>query len=122
MVKRIDARKLLTSYIGRTIKTYKGQANTIIDLENDFVLVGTARSPAGERVPIEWVQASLDRILQEEEVEISVPSLGYRSAFCGAVLLSLPGVTDKATPPRAVVGDDELLNRYAEGIELQNPG
>ena len=121
MTMRIDARKLLKSYIGRTIKTYKGQANRIVGVEDDFVVVGTTRSPAGKRVPIDWVQDALDRIVEENEVEIGVPSLGYRSAFCGAVLLSLPGVIDKAFPPRAVVGDREALDSYAEGIPLQSP-
>jgi len=37
-------------------------------------------------VPIDWVQSALDRLLTDQQVVISVDSVGYRSAFIGAVL------------------------------------
>jgi hypothetical protein len=42
-------------------------------------------------VPIRWVQDALDRLATDGEVEISVESVGYRSAFIGAVLSALEG-------------------------------
>jgi hypothetical protein len=45
---------------------------------------------------------ALDRFESEGEIEISVESVGHRSAFVGAVLLQLPGalVIDGTSPPR----------------------
>ena len=40
-------------------------------------------------MPIKWVQDALDRLAADGEVEISVESVGYRSAFVGAVLSAL---------------------------------
>jgi hypothetical protein len=40
-------------------------------------------------VPIARVQEALDRLGPDGEVEISVESVGYRSAFIGAVSSSL---------------------------------
>ena len=53
-------------------------------------------------MPIAWVQAALDRLESDGEIEISVPSVGYRSAFIGAVLREVPGaeVVRTASPPR----------------------
>lgn len=66
------------------------------------VVVATGRSPAGQRVPISWVDEALERIERECAVEVSVQSLGYRSAFIGAVLRELPGaeVVRGVSPPR----------------------
>jgi hypothetical protein len=98
----VDAREYLASLIGRTIETYKGRPNTVIAIEGNDVLVGTTRSPAGTRVPIAWVQAALDRLDTEAEVEVSVASLGHRSAFVGAVLASVPGARFVSGSPPAV--------------------
>ena len=53
-------------------------------------------------MPIAWVQDALDRLERDGEIEISVESVRYRSAFIGAVLLALPGVARVAgaVPPR----------------------
>ena len=51
--------------------------------------MATARSPTGQPVPIAWVQHALDRLAADGEIEISVESVGYRSAFIGAVLGAL---------------------------------
>jgi hypothetical protein len=64
----------------------------VLGLEGDHVRVGTERSPKGQLVPIAWVQDAMDRLAAERSLEISVASVGYRSAFIGAVLKSLPHV------------------------------
>jgi len=48
------------------------------------------------------VQAALDRFERDREIEISVQSVRYRSAFIGGVLRELPGaeVVRSASPPR----------------------
>jgi hypothetical protein len=51
--------------------------------------MATLRSPAGQPVPIKWVQDALDRLAADGEMEIRVESVGYRSAFIGAVLSAM---------------------------------
>ena len=95
-----DARALLGSLIGTPISTVTGRVNTVMRLEGDNAIVATSRSPGGQPVPISWVQSGLERLLETMEIEVSVPSLSYRSAFIGAVLLSLPdAVLVQVTPP-----------------------
>lgn len=79
-----------------------GRENRVLRIEGDAVVVWTSRSPQGQRVPIAWVQDALDRIERDGEIEISVDSVRYRSAFIGAVLLTLPGAALVAgfSPPR----------------------
>ena len=90
-MKLIDARSYLSSLEGRTIPTLTGRPNTILRLDGDDVIVGTNRSPQGRPVPISWIQEALDRLVEEGVVDISVESVGYRSAFVGAVLSQVPG-------------------------------
>lgn len=71
------------------LETLTGRPNTVLALEGDAVRVATTRSPQGALVPIKWVQDALDRLAADGEVEISVESVGYRSAFVGAVLSAL---------------------------------
>jgi hypothetical protein len=80
----VDARSHLASLVGKTIRTLSGGSNTVLRLEGDDVIVATRRSPEGQPVPIAWVQAALDRLRRDGEVEISVASVGYRSAFVSA--------------------------------------
>ncbi len=84
-----DARKILHGLIDKTIHTLTGRPSTILGLEGDAVLVATARSPTGQPVPIARVQDALERLAADGEIEISVESVGYRSAFIGAVLGAL---------------------------------
>jgi hypothetical protein len=63
------------------------------------VLVATSRSPAGNPVPIAEVQQALDRPRADGALTISPPEVGYRSAFVGAVLLTLPGARAAGSPP-----------------------
>lgn len=97
-----DARALLTSLQGRVLRTVTDRENRVLGVHGDQVLAWTTRSPAGQPVPIVLVQQAIDRLVSEGEIEISVASVGYRSAFIGAVLRQLPGaeVVSSASPPR----------------------
>jgi hypothetical protein len=98
-----DARSYLSGLTGLALQTLSGEDNRVLALEGDHVIVGTSRSPAGQRVPIAWVQDALDRLFAEGEVEITVESVGYRSAFIGAVLRSIPGTMFHTRPPRVAL-------------------
>jgi len=52
-----------------------------------------------------WIQDALDCLDTVGEIEISVNSVGHRSAFVGAVLCELPEtqVIPEASPPRIKV-------------------
>jgi hypothetical protein len=95
-----DAHAYLATLIGTTIPTLTGRPNTLIELRGTDVMVGTARSPNGHPVPIRRVQRAMDILYTAGEIEISVKSLGYRSAFIGAVLATLPGATTLTDPRR----------------------
>jgi hypothetical protein len=114
---RIDAHTHLTRLVGRTIRTLTGRPNHVIALEGLDVVVGTERSPSGSRVPLKWVQDALDRLAETGEVEISVQSVGYRSAFIGAVLLTVPGA-EAAENPRRVLLRIAKERRPAPRIEI----
>ncbi|HEV3292923.1 MAG TPA: hypothetical protein VG123_28445, partial [Streptosporangiaceae bacterium] len=83
MVAELDARAFLESLVGQQITTVTGRPNTVLSVADSDVIVGTSRSPGGERVPIESVQSGLERLLADREVEVSPRSLGYRSSFVG---------------------------------------
>jgi hypothetical protein len=100
---QIDANKHLQSLVGRTIPTLTGRPNRVLEVRGPAVIVGTNRSPAGQPVPIEWVQDALDRLVRDGEIEISVPSVGYRSAFIGAVLLTVPTARGSVNPRRVTL-------------------
>jgi hypothetical protein len=98
----VDARQFLTTLVGQELTTITGKPNRVLAVQGSDVLVGTTRSPKGKAVPLAWVQEALDRLETEREVEISVASVRFRSAFVGAVLKQLPGaaVVPGTTPPR----------------------
>jgi hypothetical protein len=99
------AREVLESLIGQEIHTVTGKPNRVARLEHDAVIVATQRSPEGTPVPVIWVKDAIDRLHKTREIEVSVESLGYRSAFVGAVLLTLPdAVLVRTTPPRIRLG------------------
>jgi hypothetical protein len=97
-----DAKCLLTSLEGRSLQTVTGRPNRVLRLEGDRVWVSTTRSPSGQPVPVAWVQDAIDRLESVGEIEISVESVGHRSAFVGAVLRELSGaeVVLGVSPPR----------------------
>jgi hypothetical protein len=112
-----DARQLLLSLIGKNVSTYSGKSNTVLRLEGENVIVATGRSPHGTLVPIAWVQEPLDRLMNVRHVDISPESLGYRSAFVAAVLLTIPGTRKGSNPPRVILDQCSLpvSNRAADG-------
>jgi len=95
-----DIRSHLVGLVGSTIPTMTGRRNQIIRVEGDMVLVGTARSPKGRWVDIAKVQVAADRLFRDGFVEINARSVGYRGAFVGAVLSTLPGTIAEARPRR----------------------
>jgi hypothetical protein len=106
MTADLDARSLVESLIGQQISTVKGRPNIVLGLADTNVIVGTDRSPEGELVPIDAVQRALDQLLETGEIEVHPRSLGYRSSFVGAALLTLPGAVALPTsPPRIQLTD-----------------
>jgi hypothetical protein len=95
-----DMKAVISSLVGVSISTLTGRPNRVLRISGDKVWVGTAKSPQGKPVEIGWVQAAADRLFEHGEVEINVPSVGYRSAFVGAVLATLPDVIAEARPRR----------------------
>jgi len=75
----------------------------VLQIEGDHVIVATAKSPNGQPVPIAWVQNALDMLERDGEVVINVETVGYRSAFIGAVLTTLPGITTALAPRRVLL-------------------
>jgi hypothetical protein len=88
---RIDAHEFLVQLQGQPLETLTGKPNRILRVTPDHVVVATNKSPEGKPVPIEWIQDALDRLIHEGMVTINVDSVGYRSAFVGAVLSRVPG-------------------------------
>jgi 5-methylcytosine-specific restriction protein A len=98
-----DGRELLSGLVGRPIQTISGATNEVLEIRDDDVVVATDRSPAGQPVPIAWVQVALDRLHADEELRIDSSTVGYRSAFVGAVLRTLPNAQVKHDPQRIVL-------------------
>jgi hypothetical protein len=96
-----SARDHLQTLVGEEIRTITGRSNRVLAIEGRNVIVATSRSPSGTPVPIDWVQRAIDILARDGEVTIDVETVGYRSAFVGAVLATLPGATVLPTsPPR----------------------
>ena len=77
-----------------------GRPNRILRVGAADVVVATRKSPRGKPVPIADVQDAISRLWRDGEIEISVESVGYRSAFVGAVLQTIPGTTALTRPRR----------------------
>jgi hypothetical protein len=106
----LQIRRHLERLVGSTIQTVSGKSNEVVDVRGDQVLVRTARSaPSSAPVSISAIQDSYDRLIRWGEIEVSVDSLGYRSAFIAAVLLTIPGTRCvQSSPPRiAIVRPDD---------------
>ena len=104
MSQMTDARTYLQALVGQEIPTLtRRMPNRILAIDGDDVIVGTTKSPRGERVPIQWIQDGIDLLEQGNEIEVDVKTLGHRSAFVGAVLATLPGVVVRPLTPRRLV-------------------
>jgi hypothetical protein len=63
----IDARRHLERLVGMTVHTIARQEpNVILGVDEDVVLVGTQKSPAGKPVEVAWVQDAIDRLADAE--------------------------------------------------------
>ena len=93
-----DARTFLEGLVGRPLETLTGRPNCILRLEGDDAIVQTGKSPSGQAVPIAWVQDALDMLESNGEVQIDVETVGYRSAFIGAVLSEFPSAIGTTNP------------------------
>jgi hypothetical protein len=97
------ARQLLEGLRGREIRTVTGVVNRILSVGDRTALVATSRSPAGQPVPIEWVQEGMDKLARDGEVDVTTNALEHRSAFIAAVLLTLPDTSAASGPPTRIV-------------------
>lgn len=95
---------LLRRLVGEPLRTVDGAVNTVLALTATDALVGTARSPRGRPVRVAAVEQALERLRKDGSVTLDVLEVGYRSAFIGAVLLTLPGVQVSGSPPRISLG------------------
>ncbi|MGB2569279.1 hypothetical protein ACPFP2_12620 [Micromonospora citrea] len=96
---RMEAVELLRALIGVTLLTVKGRTNKILAMRPPDVVVATESSPAGQLVPIAWVEEALQLLREHGSVTIHPDQVGYRSAFIGAVLLQLPYAQASGSPP-----------------------
>lgn len=96
-----DAKTVLSGLVGRPIRTLTGKPNHVLRLEGVRVIVGTNRNPAGQPVEVATVQSAIDELYAAGELAISKDTVGYRSAFIGAVIRQLPGVHVSTNPRRA---------------------
>ena len=99
-----------------------GKPNRVLEVRGANVIVGTTNSPEGQPVPIEWVQGAIDRLLDEQELEINPQSVGYRSAFVGEDLLTLPGVKRATNPRRVRLVDEPTTARPPIQVPAAAPG
>ncbi|AXO37088.1 EVE domain-containing protein [Micromonospora sp. B006] len=93
------AADLLRRVVGQPLATVSGRTNTVVGVRPPHAIVATERSPEGQPVPIAWVDDALRRLVRDGYVEIHPRASGYRSAFIGAVLLTLPGARSSGSPP-----------------------
>jgi hypothetical protein len=76
--------------------------NRILRVEGGEVIVATGKSPAGQPVPIQWLEDAAQMLVLRGEVSVDVETLGHRGAFIGAFLATLPGVVVRSTTPRTI--------------------
>jgi hypothetical protein len=121
MAAEVDARTVLESLVGQQIWTVTGRPNTVLGVADSTVAVATRRSADEELVPVESVRSGLERLLADREIEVSPRSLGYRSSFVGAVLLTVPGaVAIRTSPPRIRLTDPLAAYRASDAGQVNH--
>ncbi len=91
---------LLRRLIGVPLVTVAGRRNVIRSVNPRAVTVATDRSPQGRPVPVADVDAALARLVETGQLVIHPDDAGYRSAFIGAVLSTLPNtLVESSSPP-----------------------
>lgn len=96
---RDSATNLLRRLVGVPITTVIGEQNLILGVEPPLVRVATERAPNGRPVRISDVEVALARLVETGSVVIHKDEVGFRSAFVGAVLQTIPGTTVIGSPP-----------------------
>jgi hypothetical protein len=109
-----DIKAFLESLVGSTIFTLHGSPNRITAVTANAAVVVSDRSPHGRPFPLAPVQDAANRLFESGELKLDVKSVGYRSAFIGAVLSALPDTEVQLDPPR-------ILRRTAEGSPPAGP-
>ncbi|AEI12059.1 hypothetical protein [Cellulomonas gilvus] len=106
----LDAESILRQLVGTQLYTVSGSVNRVIRVRPPSVIVATTRSPEGQPVPIADVAAGLELLHARGIVEVTPDVLGYRSAFVGAVLSTIPGTRVVGGSPVkvALAHDDEV--------------
>jgi 5-methylcytosine-specific restriction enzyme A len=117
---RVDARALVEAAVGTTVFTVEQEhPNHILRLDGDQVVVGTGRSPAGQRVPLRDIQDAADRLMGEGEIRITPSEIGYRSAFVGAILATHPAAVGLTKPARVrLKGSGRLRDVLQRTLDL----
>jgi hypothetical protein len=101
----VNAHAYLSERVGQELRTLSGRPNRVLSISGSEVIVATTKSPNGTPVPVAWVQQAMDQLDRDGEITIDVATVGYRSAFIGAVLSTLPAaVVLPTSPPRIRLG------------------
>ncbi|TNC19779.1 hypothetical protein FHE66_02740 [Georgenia sp. 311] len=95
----VGAADLLRRLIGVPLTTLTGRTNIILGVTNGNAIVQTDKSLNGSSVPVSDVQHALEKLATDGAVTIHPDDVGYRSAFIGAVLSTLPGAAWAGSPP-----------------------
>lgn len=104
------AANLLRSLIGHELHTITGRPNTILEVSEKHAQVATEKSPKGEQVQVSEVERALEQLRTTGEVVCDPDHVGYRSAFIGAVLRTLPGADISLAPPTVVLASRATTN------------
>lgn len=117
------AARLLRRLLGEPLETLTGRPNRILEIRDGNAVVATDRSPEGTPVPITDVDRALSELDRSGSIIITPEAVGYRSAFVGAVLRTLPGATVALNPPRVLLTPLPADDQPAPGFdgELDRP-
>ncbi len=99
-----DIQKFLRSRVGRVLPTMTGKPNEILEVTDDYVLIGTEKNPEGSRVYFSYLQGEVERLWYLSG-ERNLDNKG-RGAVVGAILQAM-GYELLPRPRRVVVPADE---------------